>query len=269
MNLKSTIKNAPVLGSIARWIYWRVKRAQRKRSATPKIDPADWIGQIVTGDTAFAVQIGSNDGKTSDPLHKLLKERERWGGLFVEPVPHIFERLRNNYPDSDRFSFENSIINDGSNVKFYWVSEKAKESDLGFPPWHDQLGGFDRSHITSHIPELEPFIEEAELDGITIDQLLRKHGVSEVDILHIDTEGSDYKILSQLDLDAFQPLVILYERKHLPKEEETASVRFLEDRYAMYNLGADVLAVRDDAHSDLRSTLEPLAHLKIGAPPAP
>ena len=38
------------------------------------------------------VQIGSNDGVTSDPLQYFV-DRYAWSGILVEPVPHVFERL--------------------------------------------------------------------------------------------------------------------------------------------------------------------------------
>jgi FkbM family methyltransferase len=183
--------------------------------------------------------------------------------LFVEPVPYLFDRLKRNYAGHPRFLFENSVVNDGSNITFYWVAEQAKESIPGLPDWYDQLGGFDRAHITRHIPELEGHIQEADLSGITLDHLFAKHDIAKIDLLHIDTEGADFKVLSQLDLNKHTPKIILYERKHLSKKEEDASILFLKECYVLYNLGADILAIERGTNKAMKSILNPLGEFKL------
>jgi hypothetical protein len=40
--------------------------------------------------------------------------------LLVEPVPRLFNRLKNNYGDDPRFNYENSAINEnGVNQTFF------------------------------------------------------------------------------------------------------------------------------------------------------
>jgi FkbM family methyltransferase len=256
MTLKERIKNMPIVGNIAQKAYSRVKGTYRK-------NPSYWLPKILRQKEAIVVQIGSNDGKTGDPLRDLLLRRKNWSALFVEPVPFLFDRLKNNYSGDPRFSFENSVINDGANVTFYWVAEEAENAIQGLPSWYDQLGGFNRSHITKYIPELEPFIEQTDLPGITLDSLFEKHGIENLTFLHIDTEGTDFKILSQLDLSKYHPEVILYERKHLSKEEEKESILFLQSSYTLYDLGADMLAIEKGANQAAQATLHPLRDLSV------
>lgn len=213
---------------------------------------------------AVVVQIGSNDGVTRDPIHNLLLRKRKWRVLFVEPVPFLFNKLKKNYSGDPRFKFENSVINDGSSVTFYWVAETAKEAIPDLPDWYDQLGGFDRAHITKHIPELEPFIEKAEFSGITLDDLFEKHAIERLDLLHIDTEGADFKILSQLDLRKRTPKIILYEKKHLSRKEERESILFLKANYVLYRFGGDILAVHREANNTtMQSNLKPLRGFRI------
>ena len=61
----------------------------------------------------FFIQIGSNDGKTGDPLYPLVNKYSKYRGLFVEPVPYLFERLVDNYSFRKNLLFENAAINDG------------------------------------------------------------------------------------------------------------------------------------------------------------
>ena len=46
---------------------------------------------------------------------------------------------------------------------------------------------------------------------MTIEALFQKNDIKELSLLHIDAEGYDWKILSQLDLECFNPKIILFE----------------------------------------------------------
>lgn len=256
MNIKNAIKRIPVVGTIARIAYARIKGTWRH-------DPSYWIPRILQNRVGVAVQIGSNDGRTGDPLHDWLKRKKGWSAVFVEPVPFLFNRLQQTYSGEKRFAFENAVINDGSEVSFFWVSQEARSALPDLPSWWDQLGGFSREHITKHIPELEHFIKSEILPGISLTELFERHALDRIDLLHIDTEGADYKILSQLNLDRYRPRVILYERKHLSEDEHKQSIQFLQRDYALFNLGADMLAINKEANKAMQATLKPLRGLRV------
>ena len=256
MITRETIKRIPLVGKIVRFAHSQLTGAWR-------LSPSYWIPKILPERDGIAVQIGSNDGRTGDPLHGWLKRKKGWSAVFVEPVPFLYERLKKTYSGEKRFSFENAVINEGEEVAFYWVSEDARSALPDLPPWYDQLGGFNRDHITNHIPDLEPFIQSATLKGITLVDLFDKYKLDFIDLLHIDTEGADFRILSQLDLKRFRPRLILYERKHLSKDEENESIRFLQASYMLYNLGADILAVKKESQKAVHDILKPLSGVRL------
>jgi hypothetical protein len=81
---------------------------------------------------------------------------------------------------------------------------------------------------------------------------MRKYRLETVDVLQIDTEGYDFKILSQF-LDAgIEPAVINFESFHLSKDERNGSRRMLTERgYGFLDYGAvgsnmDTLAVKHE-----------------------
>ncbi len=206
--------------------------------------PAYWFNKVLGQQEAYVIQIGSNDGKTGDPLYQLLHQNVQWRGLFVEPVPYIFERLKKNYPDPGRFRFQQVAINNGQKLDFFWVDPSAKDHLNDLPYWYDQLGSFNKQHILQELgPELEPFIRSDSLVGMTLQALLDTHEVPHFDILHIDTEGHDWAILSQLDLKKYSPAFILYEFNHLSRDDLRDSIDFLETKYALFDMGIDILAV--------------------------
>jgi FkbM family methyltransferase len=192
----------------------------------------------------FFVQIGSNDGLHNDPIRKLVLNHPDWQGIFVEPVPGLYERLVNNYKFSSRFIFENVAIGETSGVcEFHFVSEAAKKlPDL--PGWYDQLGSFNKEHILKHFDgKLAPFIVSQPVTTLPLGDLLARHHVKKLDLLHIDTEGFDYKVLSTLDFSIYHPRVILYEHEHLSIDEKAQALALMrENGYITSEYGGDTIA---------------------------
>jgi FkbM family methyltransferase len=248
--LKLLLKKLPLVRSSIIPLY----RIYRKL-CYPKYNfdvPSIWIRKLLSKNDANIVQIGSNDGKYGDPLSKLIKKNTKWKALFVEPVPYLFERLKTNYGSDSRFSFENAAINDGRQQVFYSVKEEAKKHIPNLPIWYDQLGSFDKENLLKHLDgHLEPFIKETLMSGITLKELFQKNNIQHLDLLNIDTEGYDWKILSQLDLDSFNPEIILFEHKHLTKSEKINSINFLKSNYSIFELEGDFICLHNDLESKI------------------
>ncbi|MBC6994129.1 FkbM family methyltransferase [Neolewinella lacunae] len=206
--------------------------------------PAYWFARVLGGHPAQIVQIGSNDGKTGDPLYPLFQRYPAWRGLLVEPLPATFARLQENYPDRERFQLANVAINDGTALPFYYVDPRAKTDLPDLPYWYEQLGSFYRGHIEKELDGvLTPYVRTTTVEGITLADLLARHNIAGIDLLHIDTEGYDWKILGQLDLSRYAPTFILYEAQHLAAEELAAAAAFLAPQYRVFQTSIDHLAV--------------------------
>ena len=230
-------------------IIAKIKRTYRRMTRKPYLDndrfPGYWFRTVFAGRPASVVQIGSNDGKTGDPLYELLHANPEWKALLVEPLPDFCERLRANYPDTSRFQVANVAINEGRTMPFYFVDATAKDDLPDLPFWFDQLGSFDRAHIVNQLDGvLEPYIRSIDVDGVRLMDLLRDHQIKDIDIFHVDAEGYDWKILSQLDLDLFQPTFILFEANHMSTAERRSVIDFLEESYELFAPGIDGFAVR-------------------------
>ena len=240
--MKSTLKSLPVVGPALA----RVGKLRWKYHCW-KVDPERNLHRILRGSkNLFIVQIGSCDGITGDPIFNLLQRNSSWKALLIEPVPHLFERLRINYRNRNNVQFDNVAIGDKTGTgTFYYVDPAAKQQIPDLPCWVDQLGSFERSHITRHLGDaLEPFIVSTEIAILPLAAVLDRDHVTTIDVLHIDTEGYDWIILRQLDLNKFQPKVILFEHKHLKESDRLAAVAFLEGRYHLADLGGDYLCTR-------------------------
>lgn len=237
--IKGYLRNVPLVYSSLKWIY------RRFRGADPTLQ--EQILKAIGNKTeVFFVQVGSNDGVQGDPIHDLVIAHKNWRGIFIEPISFLFTRLRKNYGESERFVFENVAIGTRSETKkFYYVSEQAK-SELDLPYWHDQLGSFDKNHISRMLgDQMSPYIIEADVECRPLQDIFDRNRVDAIDLIHIDTEGFDYQVLSQVDLKRYKPSVILFEHHLLTDDEFLKARRLLQTTgYRLIQHGNDTMAIR-------------------------
>jgi FkbM family methyltransferase len=180
---------------------------------------------------AFFVEIGSNDGEQHDHLRPFILS-SGWRGIMVEPVPYVFERLRRSYGAHERIALENSAIGErDATLPFFHVRDASAEERERLPDWYDGIGSFSREALLGHaaeIPDISERIVRAEVTTLTFESLCRRHGVDEVDLLVIDTEGYDWRILQSIELDSRRrPRLIVYEHYHLSPTDRSAAAEHL------------------------------------------
>lgn len=227
------LKQVPVLGASLEWL-WRALTGRKSLAFDLKRDrrvPRD----------ATLVKIGANDGFTDDPFAELLESRPGMRCVFVEPVPHLLDRARAHWGDAPRFTYLQAAVNDGRDATFYYVDPQARRDHPDVPYEPDLLGSFDRNHILKHpgCDRFEPYIRELPVRGLSLDQVFQESGVSRPDILHVDAEGWDWKILSQLDLTRHRPLYLVFEFIHLSPAEAREARDRLSDGYTLETYGTD------------------------------
>ena len=79
----------------------------------------------------FFVQVGSNDAGYGDPLsyHTL---HHGWRGLMIEPLPHIYARLRERYAKVKGLKFANVAIDREVGERPFYHLRRSDEP--GLPP---------------------------------------------------------------------------------------------------------------------------------------
>jgi FkbM family methyltransferase len=193
------------------------------------------------------VQIGSNDGKSNDPIFQILTSNPACSAFLVEPIPTLFQRLKTNYAGRPNTTFINAAIANGTlnELPFYHLAAGTKTALPYLPSWFDQVGSFQREHILKHFgPEVEPFIASSIFPTLSLKCLLESNQITKLDVLHIDAEGYDWIILSQLDLQKHMPVVILFEHSHLSEKDLEEAKRMLSPVYRFYDLGDDYFCRR-------------------------
>lgn len=232
LSIKHT-SGLPILYRILRGAY-RILRYV-KELFIPGIDQM-LENEIANKKQLFFVQIGANDGVQHDPINKLIVKNVGWKGLFIEPLPFIFKRLKENYRNDSRFIFENKAIAKEVGVaSFFYVSSKIKEVVGDCYIDYDGLSSFNKDHIVKHIDDkFKTYIVEEKVETSTLEKIFDIHKITKIDLLVVDTEGFDYQVLCQFNFEKYRPNTIYYEHIHLSdKENKLAKDLLFKNNYSL------------------------------------
>ena len=204
---------------------------------------------LIDGEGAI-VQVGANDGLLTDPIHELIGAL-KLPAVLVEPLPDVFERLKQNYAGQSNIHFENcAVSNHPGEAQIFRVSRTATH----FPEWAQGLASFDKSVLLKHKDwdgvrggSLERHIESVRIPVLTIGQLMQKHShLKRVIALQIDTEGHDFVVVKSAVQAGLLPRIINYEHKHLSYNDQSACRELLFSQgYSLWSDEVDTLAYRE------------------------
>ncbi len=162
--------------------------------------------QLATSPDFFFVQIGANDGVLCDVIHPFIT-RFKLAGLAVEPVPDIFEALRETYRRQPQIIPVNVALHRTATQATIY---RADPADQTLRSCAMGAASFDRNHLRRFgIPDAA--ILSVEVPCMTLSQLLDRHAVSHIDLLQIDTEGYDIEIVKMIDFTRIKPSLIRFE----------------------------------------------------------
>jgi len=176
---------------------------------------------------AFFLQIGANDGFTGDPLYPLITRADtNWRGVLVEPVAHLFAQLSQRHGQNPALRLERAAIGEQDGTTVIHRLTIAPNDSV----WLDQIPSLDRATLqegAEQFGKATHAVVEEEVPSLTVATLLRRHAINQLDLLVIDAEGWDWRILRQFDFGGLRPKLILYEHQHLRADERAAAHRFL------------------------------------------
>ena len=159
-------------------------------------------------------QIGAHVGKTSNDHIFNINCTDK-NIILIEPVPYLFEQLKINYAskmNSNIITFLNIAVSDNDGKLTLFVPSNKNDFSK-FPSWASQLASINESHVKGHIPKL--LIDKIEVPCYKLNTLLCDMNISHIENLLVDTEGHDYNILINLDLNMLKPTTIRFENKHM------------------------------------------------------
>lgn len=155
----------------------------------------------------FFIEFGASDGILLSNTYLLENEFE-WQGICAEPNPKFFSQLKNNR----KCIVSNSCIGGttGEKVEFIFADVYGTMSK-----YIDSDSHLDRRNIYLNNGDVDL------LETISLDDLLTHHNAPrEIDYMSIDTEGSEYAILSKFPFDKWKIKLITVEHNYAPQRDE-------------------------------------------------
>jgi FkbM family methyltransferase len=196
--------------------------------------------KVARGDHEFFfIQIGAHDGLHNDPIRPFIIEHH-WRGVLVEPQPKIFRRLVENYSGEPQLAFENAAIaeQDGA-ATLYTLSEGPRSTNL------TMAASFDESAVQRIGRHYKVKVESFVVPTLSVESLLARHGVRSLDLVQVDAEGYDDRIVTMFARSNVRPTIFHFESGSLSPERVRACLDLLADaNYQVVTIGRDTVAYR-------------------------
>jgi FkbM family methyltransferase len=153
------------------------------------------------------LQIGAYDGVGNDDLHELIMEH-RLRGVLVEPQPTAFARLLNTYANQPQLTLLPAAIAECPGTRELYCRRDRPS----------MAASFDRANLRKHgIPDAE--IMAIPVQCHSIDTALAAAGLDRVDLIQIDAEGYDDRIIRSINLERIRPAIVRFEYRHLGQRD--------------------------------------------------
>jgi len=235
----------------------------------PTIHPVQVaLNELTNQDGFIVVQIGAFVGNTpNDLLYKTLSmQLQKFNGtlIVVEPVTCFFHELVKNYQGIPGVFFENVAIADHNGMtKLYRIG--VDPAEYGYPKELCQLGSLNEKNmeVLFGLPHpavnlsakefcLKHKIEET-VNCITFEELTRRHNLSKIDLLQIDTEGYDFEILKRVDFQRCPVRFVNFESGFLGDQKKDAKQLMRQNGYILVDYSVDTFCYKKaDKHISKR-----------------
>lgn len=191
------------------------------------------------------IYIGANDGVIGDTIMPYAT-RYGWKGILVEPVPHVMRKLKQNFGHLDKTVFEQVAIDKSNGKRKLYV---VKESEAAQPVFAQIIHSFSKELVKNQKISWgvgrDNDVIPIEVDTVTVMNLIKKHNIENVDLVVIDTEGSDYDILKSMLDDNILPAFIKFEHHNMTiKQQEELKQSFLRYGYQINRMRGDYFCIK-------------------------
>ncbi len=168
-------------------------------------------------DPGIFIEIGAYNGITLSNTY-FFEKHLGWRGICIEPLPEVFEKLKENRPLSK--CFRGCISDKNQWAQLIHVTGPS-EMLSGLAKKYDQQH---LKRIDYELKELGGKMEIIKVPCCRLPDLLEKFQIFHVDYLSIDVEGGELEILKSIDFNKFEITIISVENNYQDPEFK----RFLE-----------------------------------------
>jgi FkbM family methyltransferase len=120
-----------------------------------------------------------------------------------------------------------AISNINDSLELYIPSLNNNLKSL--PSWITEISSTNKEHIYKHTSQNYPnlIVDKISVPCLTLNTLIKIYNIKEIDFLIVDTEGHDYYILMDLDLNLIKPNKIKFENRHMD-DTHTRGKKYIE-----------------------------------------
>jgi FkbM family methyltransferase len=187
------------------------------------------------------LQIGANDGQYVDPIYPLLKKNP-WRAVRVEPLPEPFAKLKALHEGDQRVMPVNCAVAETDGEATIYRFENHPDVPLSLTV----CASFDRRLLlrqVKHRPSLRKHVVGVKVPAYTVATLMGRCSLPRIDLLQVDAEGYDYRLIRTAFAAGVLPAIINFESWHLPVDEKRQCAQELADRgYNFATVGRDTVA---------------------------
>ena len=157
------------------------------------------------------IQIGANDGQRFDILNKYIK-KYKTNSVLIEPIKTNFNDLKKNYKKYNFVKLENAAISVHNDINYLFkVDEKFLDQYDNHVPG---ITSFKKEHLLNHGIKKKHISNEV-VNSTSLKKIIKKYKFKNLDLLFIDTEGYDGKIVLDFLKEKYFNTVIIFEYIHI------------------------------------------------------
>ena len=189
------------------------------------------------------IQVGGNDGIHVDPLHQFYKSNLQWNGYIFEPNPQVYRELKQNL-----VGLKNRVTPQPEAISSYIGKSKIYIQDVESRKNSSEISSMNKKAFIKQ-KNIGANFSELSVRTRTLDDFLSEIGWQDFELLQIDTEGHEEKILDGFNLGLYKPRIIQIEIGHLNRRQINKITRNIaKNGYSIYWGGhqADMVCVRSD-----------------------
>ncbi len=167
-----------------------------------------WVSEVIFAGRrgGVFVDIGAHDGVSISNTYLLEKELG-WNGLAVEPILYVYEKLIHNR----NCATINACVGAYDGASMFRLITGYSEQLSGMI---DQYNPAHLDRIKREIIEYGGTYHDIEVSCYSINTLLERYKLYNIDYLSIDVEGSELSIINELDFDRFHVALIGVENNY-------------------------------------------------------